>query len=148
MPPDAAGDAQLAAEMCREERFLLGMQSTSNARPINAAAMELVRWLLLDKPRPQMAFCFLQLKPIFEERRRRAARRLSCMRQRWHCSTSSRLRSMPLFHEGGVGIGVRGSGGGSGGGDGYRAPTDIVLPPTHRAPIVGGTLEAVGYAYM
>ena len=60
MPPDAAGDAQLAAEMCREEHFLLGMQSTSNARP-NAAAMELVRWLLLDKPRPQMAFCFLQL---------------------------------------------------------------------------------------
>jgi hypothetical protein len=25
--------------------------------------------------------------------------------------------------------------------------TDIVLPPTHRTPIVGGTLEAVGYAY-
>ena len=24
--------------------------------------------------------------------------------------------------------------------------TDIVLPPTHRAPIVGGTLEAVGVA--
>jgi hypothetical protein len=87
VPPDAAGDAQLAAEMCREEHFLLGMQSTSNARP-NAAAMELVRWLLLDKPRPQMAFCFLQLKPIFEERRRRAARRLSCIRQRWHRSAS------------------------------------------------------------
>jgi colicin import membrane protein len=42
------------------------MQSTSTARP-NAAVMELVRWLLLDKPRPQMAFCYLQLKPVFEE---------------------------------------------------------------------------------
>ena len=66
VPPDAAGDAQLAAKMCKEERFLLGMQSTSTARP-NAAVMELVRWLLLDKPRPQMAFCYLQLKPVFEE---------------------------------------------------------------------------------
>jgi hypothetical protein len=66
VPPDASGDAQLAAKMCKEERFLLGMQSTSTARP-NAAVMELVRWLLLDKPRPQMAFCYLKLKPIFEE---------------------------------------------------------------------------------
>jgi hypothetical protein len=30
----------------------------------NAAAMELLRWLLLDKPRPQLAFAILQLKPI------------------------------------------------------------------------------------
>ena len=66
VPVDEAGDAQLAAEMCRVEHFLLGMQSTSTALP-NAAAMELVRWLLLDKPRPQMAFCFLKLKAIFEE---------------------------------------------------------------------------------
>ena len=66
VPPDASGDAQLAAKMCKEERFLLGTQSTSTARP-NAAVMELVRWLLLDKPRPQMAFCYLKLKPIFEE---------------------------------------------------------------------------------
>ena len=40
VPPDAAGDAQLAAQMCKEEHFLLGMQSTSTARP-NAAVMEL-----------------------------------------------------------------------------------------------------------
>ena len=66
VPPDAAGDAQLAAQMCKEEHFLLGMPSTSTARP-NAAPMELVRWFLLDKPRPQMAFCYLQLKPVFEE---------------------------------------------------------------------------------
>jgi hypothetical protein len=52
--------------MCKEEHFLLGMPSTSTTRP-NAALMELVRWLLLDKPRPQMAFCYLQLKPVFEE---------------------------------------------------------------------------------
>ena len=66
VPPDAAGDAQLAAQMCKEEHFLLGMPSTSTARP-NAASMELVRWFLLDKPRPQMAFCYLKLKPLFEE---------------------------------------------------------------------------------
>ena len=66
VPPDAAGDAQLAAQMCKEEHFLLGMPSTSTARP-NAASMELVRWFLLDKPRPQMAFCYLKLKPVFEE---------------------------------------------------------------------------------
>ena len=28
----------------------------------NVAAMELLRWLLLDKLRPQLAFCILQLK--------------------------------------------------------------------------------------
>ena len=67
VPRDAAGDAQLAAQMCKEEHFLLGYEpGKSNART-NAAPMELLRWLLLDKPRPQMAFCYLQLKPIFEE---------------------------------------------------------------------------------
>ena len=67
VPCDAAGDAQLAAQMCKEEHFLLGYEpGKSNART-NAAPMELLRWLLLDKPRPQMAFCYLQLKPIFEE---------------------------------------------------------------------------------
>ena len=29
--------------------------------------MELLRWLLLDKLRPQLAFCILQLKPILME---------------------------------------------------------------------------------
>jgi hypothetical protein len=38
-------------------------QGASAARP-NAAAMELLRWLLLDKPRPQLAFAILRLKPI------------------------------------------------------------------------------------
>jgi len=67
VPCDAAGDAQLAAQMCEEEHFLLGYEpGKSNART-NAASMELLRWLLLDKPRPQMAFCYLHLKPIFEE---------------------------------------------------------------------------------
>jgi hypothetical protein len=66
VPADAAGDLLLARQMCEEEHQLLGYCPTfSEARP-NAAAMELLRWLLLDKPRPQMAFCFLQLKPIFE----------------------------------------------------------------------------------
>jgi hypothetical protein len=32
----------------------------SAARP-NAAAMEMLRWLLLDKPRPQLAFAILRL---------------------------------------------------------------------------------------
>ena len=67
VPTDAAGDLLLARQMCEEEHQLLGYCPTfSEARP-NAAAMELVRWLLLDKPRPQMAFCYLQLKSIFEE---------------------------------------------------------------------------------
>jgi hypothetical protein len=61
VPPDAAGDEQLAAQMCKEEHSLLGYEpGKSNART-NAASMELLRWLLLDKPRPQMAFCFLLL---------------------------------------------------------------------------------------
>lgn len=67
VPRDAAGDAQLAAQMCKEEHSLLGYApAKSNARP-NAAVMELLRWLILDTPRPQMAFCYLKLKPIFEE---------------------------------------------------------------------------------
>ena len=65
-PADVACDAQLAARMSKQEHYLLGYEpSTSMARP-NAAAMELLRWLLLDKPRPQLAFCILQLKPILE----------------------------------------------------------------------------------
>ena len=65
-PADDACDAQLAARMSKQEHYLLGYEpSTSMARP-NAAAMELLRWLLLDKPRPQLAFCILQLKPILE----------------------------------------------------------------------------------
>jgi hypothetical protein len=52
VPTDASGDLLLARQMCEEEHQLLGYCPTfSEARP-NAAAMELVRCLLLDKPRP------------------------------------------------------------------------------------------------
>ena len=90
---------------------------------------------------PQMAFCFLQLKPIFEERRRRAARRLSCIRQRWHRSTS-----VPVCGPCHSSMRVVLASASEAAAEAAVEATDIVLPPTHRAPIVGGTLEAVGYA--
>ena len=64
VPADSAQDASLADKMCLDEHFLLGYERSGSAARPNAAAMELLRWLLLDKPRPQLAFAILQLKPI------------------------------------------------------------------------------------
>ena len=66
VPADSAQDASLADKMCLDEHFLLGYERSGSAARPNVAAMELLRWLLLDKPRPQLAFCILQLKPILE----------------------------------------------------------------------------------
>ena len=67
VPADGAGDAFLAAQMCKDEHYLLGYVPGESKARTNAAPMELLRWLLLDKPRPQLAFCILQLKPILIE---------------------------------------------------------------------------------
>jgi hypothetical protein len=64
VPANVADDAVLAAQMCAKEHFLLGYEQGASAARPNAAAMELLRWLLLDKPRPQLAFAILRLKPI------------------------------------------------------------------------------------
>jgi hypothetical protein len=67
VPADGAGDAFLAAQMCEDEHYLLGYVPGESKARTNAAPMELLRWLLLDKPRPQLAFAILQLKPILIE---------------------------------------------------------------------------------
>ena len=64
VPADSAQDASLADKMCTDEHFLLGYEQSGSAARPNAPAMELLRWLLLDKPRPQLAFAILRLKPI------------------------------------------------------------------------------------
>jgi len=64
VPADSAQDASLADKMCTDEHILLGYEQSGSAARPNAAAMELLRWLLLDKPRPQLAFAILRLKPI------------------------------------------------------------------------------------
>lgn len=67
VPADAAGDAMLAASMCSKEHWLLGYDPRiSQARP-NGPAMELLRWLLRGMPRPQLAWCFLKVKHLFQE---------------------------------------------------------------------------------
>ena len=52
--PDHNHDRRLEAAMCAEEELLFGGDSTTQTinRP-NAHLMELVHWLLLDRPRPQ-----------------------------------------------------------------------------------------------
>ena len=67
VPADGAGDAFLAEQMCEDEHYLLGYVPGESKARTNAAPMELLRWLLVDKPRPQLAFAILQLKPILIE---------------------------------------------------------------------------------
>ena len=67
VPADPSGDTMLAARMCSKEHWLLGYDPRiSQARP-NGPAMELLRWLLRGMPRPQLAFCFLKVKHLFQE---------------------------------------------------------------------------------
>ena len=67
VPADPSGDHMLAARMCSKEHWLLGYDPRiSQARP-NGPAMELLRWLLRGMPRPQLAFCFLKVKHLFQE---------------------------------------------------------------------------------
>jgi hypothetical protein len=47
VPADSAQDASLADKMCTDEHFLLGYEQSGLAAQPNAAAMELLRWLLL-----------------------------------------------------------------------------------------------------